>query len=370
MRIVVRRYQNGDADAVERLNRRLVAGQSEHRLYREDLSVNPDADLDVRPVNDSLFVAADGSELRGGAWLREQYFWVDGVQHRLGWMKYPVSESLVDPQYAGVPASMVLQLLRQQPYLMGVGMGGHEGPFARLLAKVSWTASTVPFLFKILRPYRVLRGLTYARRRWWLKAAMDAAAWSGAGWAAHRLYSAFHREREDPALGMTEEARFSPWADDVWEACRDGYAAVAVRDGKTLDFTYPPGLPNVRRLRISRAGHDIGWACVQTLPPTAGQTAYFGSLEVGLINDAFSLPSDAGAVLQAGIARLRELGTDMVITYVSHVSWVEAARRLGFLSGPSTLALYRSPKAEQLLVASGTQGTRCHFTRADGHGPA
>ena len=115
MRIVVRRFQNGDADPIGRLNHRLEGGGSEHRLYKEDLSVNPDADLEIRPINDSLFVAADGDEIRGGAWLREQYFSVEGTLHRVGWMKYPVAESLVDPKYAGVPASMVLQFLRHQP---------------------------------------------------------------------------------------------------------------------------------------------------------------------------------------------------------------------------------------------------------------
>ena len=111
MRIVVRRFQNGDADAIRRLNHRLEAAGIEHRVYPEDLSLNPDADLEVRPINDSLHVAADGHEIRGGTWLREQYFWVEGRRHRVGWMKYPVAESLIDPTYAGVPASMMLQLL-------------------------------------------------------------------------------------------------------------------------------------------------------------------------------------------------------------------------------------------------------------------
>jgi hypothetical protein len=373
VRIEVRRYHNGDAAAVGRLNDRLIAGNSEHRLYTEDLSVNPTSDLEIRPVNDSLFVATDGEEIHGGAWLREQHFRVDGVEHRLGWMKYPVAESLVDPMYAGVPASMVLQLLRKQPCLMGVGMGGHQGPFARLLSGARWTSSTIPLFFRIVRPFRVLRGLEYARRRWWLRVAMDAAAWTGLGWAAHQLLGltlAAKGHAGKAPVDITTAARFTPWADTVWETCRDAYSAMAVRDARTLDYTYPETLPRLSRVRVARAGADIGWACVQTLPHDASTTAYFGALEVGLVTDALATAADATDVLAAGVRHLADTGVDLVIAYFSHDAWVNAAHRLGFFSGPSTLAFYRSPRAEQLLLRGGTEAARCHLTRSDGHGPA
>lgn len=367
MRVVVRRFESGDTDAVERINHRLERAANEHRVYPEDLSTNPDADLAIRPINDSLFVATDGEEIRGGAWLREQYFWVDGARHRVGWLKYPVAESLIDPQYAGVPASMLMQLLRQQPHLMALGMGGHDAPFARLLAGIKWRSYTIPFLFRISRPFNVLRGLSHARRRAWLRRLMDVAAWSGAGWVAHRALHA-GTGRIGRSLTVTTEGAFAPWADSVWEDCRDGYGALAVRDAKTLDFLYPSSYPNLHRLRVSRGGTDIGWVCGQILPPGGSLAAQFGNLTVGVVTDTLARPSDATEVLAAGVRHLEDLGVDLVITYLSHEAWVAAARRMRFLPGPSAFAFYWSPQAESLLV-QGALATRCHITRSDGDGP-
>jgi hypothetical protein len=370
VRIVVRRFQDGDADSIRRLNHRLEAGGIRHRVYLEDLSANPDADLEIRPINDSLYVAADGHEIRGGTWLREQYFWVERTRHRIGWMKYPVAESLIDPEYSGVPASMMLQLLRRQPHLMALGMGGHETPFARLLAGIGWKASTIPFLFRVARPFRVLRGLTYLRQRWWLRTAMDLAAWTGAGWMTHRLFHATsHPMRGTQAITVTVEPSFTPWADRIWEACRSSYDALAVRDGRTLDHVYPADFPNLSRLRVARAGTEIGWCAAQVLPESPDLARYFGDLRVGMVTDALAHPTNATVVLAMGVRHLEALGVDLVITYLSHTAWTEAARRLRFLSGPSTLAFYRSPRAEELLMSGGTLSARCHLTRGDGDGP-
>jgi hypothetical protein len=368
--ITVRRFADGDAEALERLNRRMKAGGVEHKLYPEDLSKNPTADLDVRPVNHALYVVADGNELRGGAWLCEQYFWVDGARHRVGWMKYPVSESLVDPGFAGVPASMILQLLRRQPRLMVIGTGGHDSPFARLLAGVGWKSSTIPFRFRVLRPFRVLRGLTYARRRGWMRVAMDLAALSGVGWLAHRIVTAgAGRLPQRAGVTATVEVRFHPWADAIWEACRGEYHALAVRDAKTLDHIYDDSVPGLHRIRVSRQGTDIGWVCAQLLPKGENTANHFGSLEVGVLTDLLARPPDAAAVLAAGVDHLAELRADLVITYLSHSAWIDAARHARFLPGPSTFAFYRSPQAEALVV-NGTLDTRCHLTRSDGDGPA
>lgn len=366
MTIAVRRFRDSDIEALERFNARLGAGGVAHRLYPEDLSINPTADLEIRPINHSLYVVADGDEVRGGAWLCEEYFSVDGTQHRVAWMKYPVSESLVDPRFAGVPATMVLQFLRMQPRLMVIGMGGHEAPFARLLAGTGWTSSTIPLLFRIVRPFRFLRGVTYARRRPWLRLSMDLAAWSGAGWLAHRLFLGSQRGAASLGTTATLESRFSPWADAIWEACRAEYQAIAVRDGRTLDHLYDPSVPALDRLRIARQGSDIGWVCTQLLPGSDA-SAYFGDLKVGVVTDLFSCLSDADDVLAAGVRHLEQLGVDLVITYLSHGAWVDAARRLRFLPGPSTFAFYRSPVAERLLIGGALE--RCHLTRSDGDGP-
>lgn len=370
MRIAVRRFQDADAEAVDRLNRRLEKAGCEHRVYKEDLSRNPDADLNVRPINDALFVAVDGNEIRGASWLREQYFWAYDTRHRIGWMKYPVAESLVDPRYAGVPGSMILQLLRHQPILMALGMGGHSAPFARLLAGIGWKSSSIPFLFRVSRPFHVCRQLLYARRRALLRAVMDLAAWSGAAWVANHLHhAACRRAMSAREVNVTVEHSFTPWADRIWEGCRSAYHALAVRDARTLDHLYPRSFPCLDRLRVARRGSDIGWACAQMLPENQNIATYFGTLRVGIITDALALPDDASVVLATAVRHLEQIGADLVVTYLSHAAWLGAARRLAFLTGPSNLAFYQSPRAEKLLLDDGTLATRCHLTRSDCDGP-
>jgi hypothetical protein len=284
-------------------------------------------------------------------------------------MKYPVSESLVDSRFAGVPAHMVLAFLKMQPHLMALGMGGRNAPFARLLAGLGWKSSTVPFLFRVARPHRVLTRLAYLRGRPWLRAAMDAAAWSGAAWAAHRLVLATaHRVAESSRLAVTTEPRFTPWADPVWEACRDEYRALAVRDARTLDCIYPGSFEALERLRVSRAGSDVGWICAQVLSPSEDRAAYFGDLRVGMLTDMLALSNDAADVLATGVRHLEEQGVDLIIANLSHTAWLAAARRLRFFSGPSTFAFARSARAEELLMGDGTD-SQLHLTRSDGDGP-
>lgn len=371
MTITVRRFENGDSPSIERLNRRFEDAKSPHRLYPEDLTKNPTEDLDRRPINHSLYVAVEqeDGEVRGGSWLREQYFWVAGERHRVGWMKYPVSESLVDARFAGVPASMIMQSLRRQPNLMALGMGGHDAPFARLLKGVRWSSSTIPFFFRIVRPFKVLRRLEYGRRRLWLRAAMDLAAWSGAGWLGHRVFSATgYRVPRPPAVNATVERRFIPWADPIWLACRDAYPALAARDGRTLDYLYYTSALGLERIRVSRDGTDLGWVVVQVMTGHAA-AGYFGDLSVGVVTDALARPEDALDVLGAGCRHLEGRGVDIVITNFSHTAWIHAARRLRFLQGPSTFAFYRSPRADKLLLAGEPLERRCHLTRSDGDGP-
>jgi hypothetical protein len=316
-----------------------------------------------------LYVAADGDEIRGGAWLREQYFWIDGAQHRVGWIKYPVAESLVDRRYAAVPLSLVRAFVQLQPNLMALGMGGLNAPFARLLNGLGWKMWTVPFLFRVTRPFRVLRRLSYARQRRWMRVAMDLAAWSGAGWAGHRLIQATsYRVRRNSGITVTTEQDFAPWADPLWEACRGDYHALAVKDAKTLDFIYPESFEDLHRLRVARDGADIGWICAQILPAGGGPAAYLGDLRVGMLTDMLALRRDATDVLAVAVRHLEELGVDLIITNLSHEDWVVAARRLRFFSGPSTHGFARAPEAERVVIGDLPE-SQVHLTRGDGDGP-
>jgi hypothetical protein len=360
--IRIRRFEPGDRGAIERLNARLAAGGATQVMYGEDEGgVAP-------PYVERLFIAEDGDEVRGGVYLREQLFRVAGQDANFGWLKYPLSESLVDPAFNGVPGSLLIQLLRLQPRLLALGLGGHATPLAHMLSRLKWVGETVPFHFRVVRGAAALRELaplrtTAARRA--VARALGSLGVAGLGFAL------LHALRGVPgawrAAGCTAEevAAFGPWVDDLWARARDAYGFLACRDAATLGFLYRGSLRDLHRLRVRRHGEDIGWACIVCHDFAVGAPdANFGRLRVGLIADGLCLPGDAPALVGAAADWLRTAGVDLVVSNQLHPAWIAGLRSHGFLAGPSNFAFYRAPAADRLLSAAG-----CHINRGDCDGP-
>lgn len=373
MSIVVRRYQAGDAAAIDRLNRRFVAAGLPHRVDCEDVRGGEEPSLDEQPIIARLYVAANAQEVHGGVWLKEQLFWSEGRPVRVGWVEYPVAESLMDGAAAGVPTSLLFTLLRQQPQLMALGMGGHAGPLARLLAAARWDGSSVPFFFGLLRPSRVLRQLSHARTTCTRRMVADGLAYSGLGWIAYKLVSgacAAIRARPPRGYRSVVVDRFGGWADDLWARCRDSYGFIAVRDSRALNSLYPDGFACLARLRVQHGARDVGWICARSIN-AAGTwfERHFGNLRLGILTDALAHPADAAAVMEAGRRYLREDGVDLIVTFQSHPAWCAAAVSTGLLPGPSNCAFYRSPAIERLITTAAANDRHCHLTYSDGDGP-
>lgn len=372
MTIVVRRFQADDAPALERLNHRLAAAGLPHRVDCDDL-LGDEPSLDNQPIITRLYVAANGQEIHGGVWLREQLFWSEGGPIRIGWVKYPVAESLVNRAAAGVPTSLLFTLLRQQPHLMALGMGGYEGPLARLLAAARWKGSAIPFFFRLLQPSRVLRQLSYARTTPVRRMIADVLANSGLGAIGYKLVAgahAFVRARPPGGYTSTVVDTFGTWADEFWLRSRDAYGFIAVRDSRVLNALYPEGLACLTRLRVQHGGRDAGWICARSID--AAGTWFertFGNLRLGILTDALALPMEATAVMEAGCRYLAEQGVDLIVTFQSHPAWCAAATSNGLLPGPSNCAFYRPPSIEHLITSAAAKNRHFYLTYSDGDGP-
>lgn len=369
MKIRFRRVEPGDAGAIARLNARFHAAGLEHVVGNEPAGA-PEPSLDDRPIIERMFVAADDEdEIRGAVWLREQRFACREGIVRAGWMIYPLSESLIDPRFAGVPGTLLFGLRREQPRLMALGMGGDEGPFAKLLASARWHSRLVPFFFRMLRPARVLRRLSVARATAPRRIMSDVLAASGLAWLGNGIATGVQRAIEGPRGGpvrATAVDHFEEWADEVWENSHRDYGFVAVRDAQLLEALYPADFAPLTRLRITRDGRDLGWACVQAVNAQGSWLEpHFGDLRVGILTDAFARPKDAPAVLAAGLRALLDERVDLVVTNQTHPVWCRAARGQGFWPGPSTLAFSWSPAADELIGPA----EEVHMTRSDGDGP-
>lgn len=373
VRIGVRRFNIGDLPAIERLNERLAAAGLPHRVGREAPRHGDEPSLDNEPILERLYVATEDEEIRGGVWLKEQLFWSDGRPVRVGWAKYLVAESLIDAAAAGVPAGLLFSLLRQQPHLMGLGMGGHASPYARILAAARWASSSLPLFFCLIHPSRVLRHVSYARTTYVRRMLADALAYSGLAWAGNKLLAAACAAfRRRPTRGYTWSVvgRFDAWADELWERCRDSYGFMAVRDSRALNALYPEGFRSLTRLRVQQSGRDVGWICARSIP-AAGTwfERHFGNLTLGILTDNLAQPTDATGVMEAGFRYLVDDGADVIVTYQSHPAWRAAAFNVGLMRGPSNCAFYRSPAIESLITKAAAQDRRHHLTCSDGDGP-
>jgi hypothetical protein len=269
-----------------------------------------------------------------------------------------------------VGAVLLKDALRRQPltYCL-LGMGGYDRPLPRMLTAMKWNLFTVPFRFRILRPFRFLRGMETLRKDPGKRYAMDAAAFSGLGSAGIRILQAWKSRATvlgRPVATVGLESSFGSWADEVWTDCAGEYALIAVRDRTALNVLFPADNPHFARLRITLASRTAGWAVVATRQMQ--DHPQYGRLRVGQIVDALGRKGDAAKILAAAADFLKGQDADIVTCNHSHASWVSAMDATGFLAGPSNF-IFAAPHAlAGILSPFEEYRTQLFFTRADGDG--
>ena len=366
LRIQTRRFRADDLPALERLNQRLAGGGIPHRVFPEDLPPSADSPISVR-----LFVAATEQEIHGGVWLHEQDFVVGKETLRAGWAKYPVSESVIDSRFGGVPASLLMRLLRVQPRLMALGLGGHNTPFARLLSQMRWSGWTIPFYIGVARANRVLRQTPYLRRNTMQRLIANAFAVSGLGWVALTLPAVVRRgviARRTASYDAEPITAIDDSEDRLWDTAREHYGFAAVRDSRVLRFLYGQPAPTLTLLRVRKRGQNVGWVCV-TLKPRGVDDPHFGELSVGMLADGMAVPADALGVMAAAIRFLQDANVDLLVSNQQHGAWRSALSRHGFLRAPSNFAFYASPEMAALVEKLPAGVMSMHLNRGDCDGP-
>ena len=316
----------------------------------------------------SRYLAVDDTHVRGGFMLQRQPFWVGGEVRTVANYQAPISEALVDRRYAYLGMFMLKEALRTDPLMFCLGMGGFDRPLPRLLAAMGWTLSAVPFLVRLVRPRRVLRGLPSLRDSARRRLVADLGAFSGlAGLAGRALHlRARLATLRWPALDADRVKTWGAWADQVWEASRAGVAMAAVRDVAGLNALYPPEEPRNICLRMSHAGRAVGWAVLYDA--AMRRHPHFGNLRVGTVLDCGACPGYEGAVAWTAARRLAEQGVDLVITNQAHARWIAAFRTAGFLTAPSNYVLAVSPALRDAIGIEPDGASRVHATRGDADG--
>ena len=304
-----------------------------------------------------LYIAKDIKAVRGGYILRRQTFFVSRETIYAEHYRLPLSEGVIDRSHAMLGLRLVRDALARQPRLYAMGMGGWEKPLPQMLKRLKWRMCEVPFHFKIVNPGRFLRNIRALRTSALRRFALDAAAFTGAGWIGMK---ALGIARPLPPVSCDLAPSFAGWADEIWLRSRDSYALMAVRDAATLDGLYPPA--DARFLRVRTAG---GWAVL--LDTQMEGHKQFGDMRVGTIVDCFAPPAAAGGVIRAATSLLEQRGVDLIVSNQLHGAWSRALLDARFRLGPSNYLLALSP--DFAAAAGAARDDEFHFNRGDGDGP-
>jgi hypothetical protein len=315
------------------------------------------------------FLAVESGRVRGGYTLKHQDFSFEGRVRSVGFYQNPISEGIVDNRFLLVGARLVNDAMRRQPLLYDLGIGSLDANIAKMHQAMGWRVRLLPFYFKVLNGYQFLRNLEYFKTNRLRRSVLDAAAYSGIGWAGAKLADALMTVRNGHLHGVTMETvlEFGPWADELWSECAPRYSMAAVRRSDVLNALYPPSQERYIRVMVRRGGRAAGWAVL--LDTVMNQDKYFGSMRVGSIVDCMALPGDAPTVIYAAAGVLERRGVDLMVSNQSHPVWGRGLKEAGFLDGASNFVFATSPALTQLLEEIDPTGAGIHLTRGDGDGP-
>ncbi len=354
---------------VTRFNERLKAGGIPHQF-----PTSPLLEWLPKAAGSSLFrepfLAVDsGGHVRGGYVLKHHDAWIGGRMVSIADIQLPISEGAISRCYALVGPHLLLDALKRQPRLYGLGIGGNREPLARLLRAAKWNLHEVPFFFRVVHPYRFLRKMGFMRNSASRRFFFDLFAFSGLGWLGAKTLQSLRRRRPKDYPSATAETigEFDDWATMLWDAYKGEYGMASVRDAATLRTLYPPDEERFIRIRVISRGETIGWAVLLGTQHT--RHVSFGDVRLGSIVDCFASPAAAGAVVACATRVLEKLGVDLIVSNQSHAAWCAALTAAGYLPWPSNFIFGTSKELTKLLTDAKIDIGDIHLNRGDGDGP-
>jgi hypothetical protein len=368
--VELRAARDADAAAIKAFNHRMAARGSAYRIglgrpFR-DIRLEPGTPIGLERV----LCIVDG-EVRGGASVKRIPFWVDGQLREVATWIAPITEGAVDPSYALLALRMERAI--RQRYGPMYSTGALRSPGGELMHRAGWRTLEIPFHFWIVRAGSFLRNIKMLRRNRPARLALDLLAATGAGSVGLAALSITQR-----VLGRYPKAHDVQWSalgewdervDRLWADARDHYALIGERSSTVLRALYPASDGRFQRLQIVLKGEErlVGWLVLML--SHLRDHHHFGSMTVCTMLDMLAAPSDAAAVLAAGLRASRRAGADLVVLHHSDRRWNTAARRVGMLPGPTNHHLFCGPELERALPGFDERAESLYFTRGDGHGP-
>ncbi len=355
----------------ERLGRAGAALSGFTCLVNRDRGMHPPAPMEVERY---VGVDVDG-QVRGAYSLRWQFLWLHGEQLLGAHYGYPISEGIIDKQYAMVGVLVLLDAVKRCEYLYLLGAGGRTGNVFRVAEHVGFAIEDVPFLFRVINGGRFLRNLPQMQRG--LERRVLATIGSATGLAQiatgilHGASAIRHcgssSLRPTSSVTVEEVATLAAPADEVWSRVRSQYALCVVRDGAHVEPSFPLDRTDLHRLVVRHQGSIVGWSVVMRQGLSRLQ-AYLGDVTPGLIVDAFGDTVYANEIVRAATAYLADQAVDVVITNTCHAGWVSGYKRAGFIAWDSQFPLIVSHSLARRIGDLRAIMPRSHMSRADADG--
>lgn len=366
MPISIAPYSEGHIPAVKDFNHRLREGGAPADYVFSESNIPAWLPKNENsPIFNEFFVVLEGEAVRGAFVLKHQTFSFRGSLRRLVYLHHPFSEGIIDKRYSQVGAQMLKRIIRENPMLFALGMGGYDRPLPRMLLALRWNHCLIPFYFRICNGAKFLREMQVLRTSAAKRIGSGLAATTGLGPLAITSWQAVHTSyklQKDYRTEVVDE--FDDWTNAIWAEVHEQFAMTAVRDCESLRTLYPPANRKVTRIRIMKAGAAVGWAVTGILHRPGHEQ--YGDLRVGTVLDVLSKSEHAAAVIAAATGVLIEQGAELISSNQSHEAWTSALAACGFLKGPSNFIFAAAPQVSGLLEPFGDAMRRAHLNRGDG----
>lgn len=314
----------------------------------------------------SAFVLTDGAAVRGGYILKHEEAFFDGKNLPIGNYQLPLSEGIVDRKYAMIGVQLIKDALVRQPRLYCLGMGNMARPLPRLLSKLGWTVSTVPFFFRVENARNFTREIRVLRQRARVRLLLDLARYTGAlaGFVGlTRLRRRVFGSGPPDTLSFAEVPDFSEEFDELFFKVRSEYGLMCDRRSAAMRQKLPAGDSRLSRIVLRRSGKVAGWVVV-SISQLSGHTQ-FGNMKLGCIVDGLAALPDVGSLVGEACRRMELARCDLLVSNQTHPIWIRELQGQGFFQGPSNFILGLSVP----LAACRSESAPAHFNRADGDGP-
>jgi hypothetical protein len=325
--------------------------------------------FDEAAIRNQHYLAVDGEIVRGGLLIASYPAYL-GTGENVTVLNYrePLSEGIIDSKYTWLGLRLLKFVEQNGPYVFSLGMGSENAPFPRLLRGAGWSIRPVPFLFRVLRAGRFLTQLRLLQTSAVRRFASRSAAMTGIGRLGIQILQRRSLADRGHTRGLTFEKQtgWGSWANELWDRFRTNCSFGVRRDQETLAALYNTPHDRSQVFRLYRSGRTAGWiACQVTQMHT---DKYFGEMKVATILDGVAIPEAMRALLGMAVHELDAQGTDIIITNQSHTGWIEAFRRLGFLTQRSNYILATNKRLTHAITGQSNGWENIHFTRGDGDG--